>query len=285
MRADRDIERLLDALLADGAMPVSDRAFDEAVGRIYRQPQRAAWRFLTWRFPTVSTSLKLALAGGALLAVLLGSAFMSSGGFGLGPMPMPTSTITPTPSLTATPLPTLGTVRMQVQGDLAPWTATVPPGWTSEGGSWYLTPSQGPEGPTGIAIAASGAVNVPSDPCDPAGRYSDAEAPAEVLAELEARDDLVVSDPIDTTLGGYAGLRVDVEFPADLSYCSDDNAILFAEPDGNGIHVLGPSNRFRVWILDVDGRPVVFWITSFPGTPADDLVEAQQIVDSIVIGF
>jgi hypothetical protein len=40
---------------------------------------------------------------------------------------------------------------------------------------------------------------------------------------------------------------------------------------------------FRVWILDVGGRPIVFWIESFAGTPPTDMAEAQQIVDSIVI--
>jgi hypothetical protein len=57
---------------------------------------------------------------------------------------------------------------------------------------------------------------------------------------------------------------------------------IFAEPDGRGVYG-GPSSLFRIWILDVEGRPIAFWITSYPGTPASDKAEAQQIVDSIVI--
>ena len=278
MSADRDIERLLDAWLADGPMQVSDHAFDEAVGRVHRQRQRPAWRFLTWRFPAMSTPLKLALTGAALLAVLLGgTVFLSGGGAGPGPTPSPTPTSTPSP----TPSPTSAPARMQVQGDPASWTAVIPAGWTGAGSS-RITASQGFADPTGISVGASGAVNVPSDPCDAVGKVSDAASPADVVAELEAREDLVVSDPIDTTLGGYAGLRVDVEFPADLSACAD-LYILFAEPDGSGIPALGPSNLFRIWILDVEDRPVVFWIESFAGTPATDMADAQQIVDSIVI--
>jgi hypothetical protein len=171
---------------------------------------------------------------------------------------------------------------MQVQGKSVSWTARVPVGWTSAGG-WFLTPSQGTSGPTGISVSSSGAVNVPSDPCDGVGKASDGASVADVVAALEARDDLVVSNAIDTTLGGYSGTRVDVEMPADLSACGEDFYILFAEPDGSGIYAQGPSNVFRVWILDVEGRTIVFWIGSFAGTPPDDMAEAQQIMDSIVI--
>lgn len=232
----------------------------------------------------MSTPIKLVLAAGALLAVVLGGTILYAGGGGPGPTPAPsptpaaTPTPAPSPTLAPTPLPAM----MEVQGDAASWSAVVPDGWTSLGDS-RLAASQGYAGPTGISIGASGAVNVPSDPCDGVGKVSDAASPADVVAELEARDDLVVSDPVDTTLGGYAGMRVDVEVPADLSACGEDYYILFAEPDGSGTPALGPSNRFRVWILDVAGRPVVFWIASFPETPADDMTEAERIVDSIQI--
>ena len=146
-----------------------------------------------------------------------------------------------------------------------------------------MTPSQGTAGPTGISVSASGAVNVPSDPCDGVGKESDGASVADVVAALEARDDLVVSNVIDTTLGGYSGTRVDVEAPANFSACNGGYLFIFAEPDGSGIYAQGPSNAFRVWILDVDGHPIVVFIESFAGTPADDLAEAQQIVDSIVI--
>jgi hypothetical protein len=126
-------------------------------------------------------------------------------------------------------------------------------------------------------------VNVPSDPCDGVVKASDGASVADVVAMLQARDDLVVSDPIDAARGGYPGQRVDVEMPADLSACGDGYYLLFAEPDGSGIPALGPSSRFRVWILDIEGRPIVFWIGSFAGTPPDDMATAQRIVDSIVI--
>lgn len=283
MTAERDIARLLDAWLADGPMRVSDRAFDEAVGRVYRQRQRPAWRFQPWRLPTMSTQLKLVLAGAALLGAMLGATVLFSGGSArpdASPTPSPTTSPTSSPTALATTTPTLKPFRLEVQGDAITWQASVPERWSDRG--WFVTTEVGPEGPTGIAVAATGAVNIPSDPCDAIGKVSVSKSAADVVAELQARDDLIVSTPTATTLGGYSGSRVDVQVPADLSAC-DGAYVLFAEPDGSGYYAQGPSNLLRIWILDVDGRPVIFWIQSFPGTPPADLAEAQQIMDSVVI--
>jgi hypothetical protein len=279
MTPQRDIGPILERWFVDGVDQMPDRVYLTILDRVEREPQRPSWRLHPWRFPTMPTPIKLVAIGAALLAVLVGGAiFLGGGRAGPGPTPVPTPTATPSP----TPTPTQRPASMEVQGDSASWTAVVPVGWTGAGGGRLVAP-QGFAGPTGISLGASGAVNVPSDPCDAVGTVSDAASPADVVAALAARDDLVVSDPIDVTLGGLAGVRVDVEMPADLSACGEDFYILFAEPDGSGIPALGPSNRFRVWIVDVEGRPVIFWVSSFPGTPADDQAEAQRIVDSIVI--
>ena len=285
MTDDRELSLILDRWLADGPTEMPDRVVDVIATGISRQRQRPAWR-LDWRQFTMNPLAKVGAAIAAVVLVaLVGYNLLPGPSTGVGgpaatptPSVTPSATLTPSPTPSGTPKPT----RMEVQGDSARWTALVPAGWTG-GGSSRITASQGHGGPTGISVGASGAVNVPSDPCDGSGKHSDAASPADVVAELEARDDLVVSDPIDTTLGGYAGLRVDVRFPADLSACSADSYFLFAEPDGSGIPALGPSNLFRIWILDVEGRPIVFWIESFDGTSADDMAEAQQFVDSIVI--
>ncbi len=282
MTSERDIERLLDHWFTERRTQVADRVLDEVADRIARRSQQPAWR-VSRRDSHVSTYLKPLLAVAAVLVIaVIGWNLLPGGSSGIGgPRSTESRPPTPSPTPTPTPAPTPRPARMDITGESLSWTATVPAGWTGAG-SWYLTPSQGTTGPTGIAVAATGAVNVPSDPCDGIGKVSDAESPADVVAALGARDDLVVSNAIDTTLGGYSGTRVDVEGPADLSAC-DGSYIIFAEPDGSGFYAQGPSNLLRLWILDVEGRPIAFWINSFAGTPADDMAEAQQIVDSIVI--
>jgi hypothetical protein len=228
----------------------------------------------------MSTQLKLVFAGAALLGAMLGATVLFSGGTARpNPSPAASPTTSPQTSL-ATPVPTPGRSRMDVQGDVISWTAALPAAWSNRG--WFATNEVGLAAPAGVSVAATGAVNIPSDPCDGVGKFSSAKSSADVVAELEARDDLTVSSPSAASLGGYSGLRVDVEVPDDLRACQG-NYVLFAEPDGSGFYAQGPSNRLRVWILDVTGRPVIFWIQSFPGTAPADLTEAQAIMDSITI--
>jgi hypothetical protein len=237
------------------------------------------------RYTFMHSYLRLAAVVAVLALAGVGALTYFGGQNNVGPTQSATPTPTAVPTAappTATTSPTAGTLRMHVQGDAASWTAVVPPGW-SRGGPNFVAPSQGPAGPTGIGVAATGAVNVPTDPCDGRGTVSDAASPADVVAALQARADLTVSTPTETTLGGYPGLQVDVEVPADLGACGTDNYIIFAEPDGSGFYAQGPSNQLRIWVVDIDGRPVVFFVESFATTPAAEVAAARQIVDSIVI--
>ena len=170
----------------------------------------------------MSTSLKLALTGAALLAVLLGGTILlSGGGTGPGPTPAPTASPTPTPSPTpSSPLAHAEDHPDAGAGHPTTWTATVPATWSGAG-----TRPSPPARDTPARPGSRSGPRVPSTSratrATGSARSSDGASVADVVAMLEARDDLVVSDPIDTTLGGYAGSRVDVEFPADLSACGD----------------------------------------------------------------
>jgi hypothetical protein len=283
MTNDRQIERLLDSWFTEGPTVVPDRTIDGVAARITRQTQRPAWRLQPWRFPPVNTPLKLVLIGAALIVALAAGSILIAGGRGQGvvtapPTPTPTVAPTPTAAPTQTNVPTSGSQSGEVQGTAHAFTFTAPTSWINKG--WYQTKAQGTTAPSGIAIAASGAVNVPTDPCDGVGKVSDATTAEEVVAELQAREDLTVSDATDVTLGGLSGQRVSVQLPADLSACSD-LYILFAEPDGSGMHSQGPSWIADLWILEAADGPLWIDIGHFAGTPAADLAEAHAIVDSI----
>jgi hypothetical protein len=284
MTNDRQIDRLLDAWFTEGPIAVSDRVIDDVAARLTRQPQRPAWRLQPWRFPTVSTPLKAVLIGAAIVAALFAGSVLLVGGPRPAPAPVPTPTATPTAAPTptsaptATPVPTPRTQTGEVAGTTHRFSFTAPASWENHG--WYYTKAQGPTGPSGIAVAASGAVNVPTDPCDGVGKYSDATTAEEVVAALRARKDLTVSAATDVTLGGLSGQHVSVELPADLSACSD-LYIVFAEPDGSGIHAQGSSWLMDLWILEADTGPLWVNLGHFAGTPPADLAEGQAIVQSI----
>jgi hypothetical protein len=277
-----DMDRVLRHWFADGPSEMPDRVVETVADRIGRQRQRRASR-LPWRPYDMNSTIKIgtAIAAVFVLAVvgwnlLPGRPASSIGQPSSSPSPSATASQSPTPS------PTPRSAQLVVQQKNIAWTADVPVGWVDNG--WFLASSQGTESPTGIAVGAPGANYVPTDPCDGVGKNLDGQSVADVVAALEAREDLVVSNKVDTTLGGYSGTRVDIQAPADPSaYCGEDLFIIMAEPGGAGYHVEGPSETIQMWIVDVEGVPTVFQITSFAGTPPGDLAAAQQIVDSIVI--
>jgi len=95
MNEDRDLDRLLDAWFAEGPVQVADRVVAGTADRIARQRQLPAWRLRSWRFPTMSTPLKLVAIGAALLAVLVGGAVFMGGGT---PPPTPPPAASPAPA-------------------------------------------------------------------------------------------------------------------------------------------------------------------------------------------
>jgi hypothetical protein len=112
MTEDRDLNRLLDAWFADGPVQVADRVIDDVANRITRQRQTPAWRLHAWRFPSMSTPIKLVAIGAALLAVLVGGAVFIGGGSAR-------SAPTPTPAPTSAPVALAGTVHYQLNGAAA----------------------------------------------------------------------------------------------------------------------------------------------------------------------
>jgi hypothetical protein len=96
MTPDRDIDRLLDAFLADGADEVPDRVLDTAFARIERTSQvRPA---PTRRFTPMVPVLRLGFAAGLLLVLGIGIVPM------LAPSPAPSPIPTPTPGYLPTEL-------------------------------------------------------------------------------------------------------------------------------------------------------------------------------------
>ena len=257
--------------------------------------------------PSRSAVLALLLGGFVSVAGCSGAAALPSPtaaptSASPSPAPTPTATLAPTPAPTtvpaASPMPRGGLepgtyVTTPLDGAPLAWQITVPRGWTN-GHDWFLFPtSQGSaEGPdlgggkrNGVAVAFLNVPEVVLDPCDFDGPLSDTDMVPELVAAIQARDDWVVSTPVDVTIGRFSGQRVDIRLPADVSVCGEDAWLsVFREPGtDNGYPQLGPSNQLRAWILDVGGRIVILQRESYPGSPAQELAEAQQIIESSVI--
>ncbi len=287
MTRERDIERLLDAWFADGPAQLADHVFDEAVGRVHRQRQRPAWRFL-WKELHVTTQLKVALGAAAVIVVFVAGFAMLGPGGRIGGVDLPTASPAPSPSRTPSP-PPLPDGRLNA-GDYAlralpddpmAFTITAPGGWTGYGGFFIGGPSLS-DAPSGIGISVNHDPQVVTDPCDSSvhtpSPASSVPSIDDLVAAISARGDIEVSGVTDAELAGYSGKRFDVQFPAELA-CAKH--YLFAEP--KGLYANGPANHWRVWLVDVDGETAVVVLLDYAGTPTADRDSAQAAINSIRI--
>jgi len=105
---DRSFDRIADAFLDQGPVVLPDRVFEAAFEEVHRTQQRRVLVRLPWRFPTMNTFAKLAVAAVAVVAVgFIGMNFLGSNGTGgVGaPSVSPSATVAPTATPTPTPSP------------------------------------------------------------------------------------------------------------------------------------------------------------------------------------
>ncbi len=154
-------------------------------------------------------------------------------------------------------------------------TVTFPEGF--EGVREWL--AWGPDGETGLVLVRGGGLY--SDPCHATVPPDIAVGPsvddfANALAEHPLLD---ATAPKDVSLAGYDGTYVDLQLPADVTQCMDEQFYPW-EP---GLFAQGPSHRWHLWILDVDGVRVVIQSMDYERVSAERRAELQAVVDSIEI--
>jgi hypothetical protein len=271
-----NVELVLREYLADDGAIAPNHVLDVVAERIGRQRQRRVWR-LHGR-PSMNTQFKLIAAAAA--AVVLAIA-----GWNLLPK---TSSVggPPTPAPTAPPLPAgrlhAGDYVMRaLPGDPMTFVITAPEAWTGFGG-FFLGGTRTSGAPDGVGISVNHDPEVVSNPCDATahtpGPGASPTSITDLIAALASRADLQVSGVGDTVLAGYAGKRLDIQFPAALA-CP--NQYVFAEP--KGLYANGPANHWRVWLLDVKGQTAVVVLLDYTATPAADRAAAEAAIASIRI--
>ncbi len=85
-----------------------------------------------------------------------------------------------------------------------------------------------------------------------------------------------MTEPVDVTLGGYAGRYLELQTPTDPSACH----YFVWQP---GIYAHGPDHLWHIWVLDVDGIRVVVRADTYPGTTAEVRDQIQAILGSLRI--
>lgn len=253
----------------------------------------------------MSNNVKL-VAGAAAAVFLAVVAWQFLPGRPDGPGDIPTATPIPAATLIPSAPPPLaegilaaGTYRLR------PFTsatttidATVPDGgWLGGPPSAIGGPRGESNGPNGVAVAFLRAQTIHSDPChwdqDGNGSAPD-EGDVEVgptvddLAEALAGSSAYESTtPVDATLGGFSGKRLELQLAPDASGCDtfegeQNQYFVFGGRDG-GQFAQGGANRWQVTIVDVDGTRLIGVLISYAETSGEDLTAAQAILDSVVI--
>lgn len=251
---------------------------------------------------------KLGAAAAAVLivAVVAWQVLPRNGGVGGQPTatPSPTAASTSTPVATgpiALPEGTLtgGRYLMQPALDRPSLTivADIPAGWVGWPYNWAITSPGGSD--EGVAIAFMHADGLFSDPChwdldgtgawDQPGDVAVGPTVDDLVEALRANTSYTTSTPIPVTFGAFQGSELELQLPgADvLSTCDrepdgDPKGLFYVfSGDGAGWYSQGPDNRWRLFIVDVDGTRLIAMINYFAATPQADVAAAQAIVESL----
>ncbi len=306
--ADRDVSRAIRSWLHEDRHEDASRVAGAVLDQIEATPGRRATWWPARRTQPMNRIVGFGLvAAAAVVALVVGLQLLSSPGAnigGPGVEPTATSTGEPTPDPTASP---------SAQGGLpeGPWmirngkdddgktlhpplTVTIPaPGWDGdEGGGILLKDWDGPQG-AGMIIFAQEEYLVFDDPCSWASTPGTTVSTVdEFVAALAAQPSRDASEPVDVTVGGYAGKSITLHIPddADLSQC--DEGIFGSwdcgppgstEPLACGFHG-GPGETSTEYILDVDGV-IMAWHTGYQAdAPAEAAAELEAIVQSATFG-
>jgi hypothetical protein len=303
-------ERILDAYLAPDADRLADRVIDAALADIARTSQRRSW-WPAWRSNRMNTYAKLiAAAAGVLVVAVVGYQFLPrNGSIGGQPTAQPSPTATSSPTAASSPIATA--IPLHEDGPLAAGTyrlrpfasetmtidATVPDGWFGGLPNAISGPRGSSNGPNGVVVAFLKAQTINSDPChwdkDGSGSASDegdvevgptVDALAEALAGSSAYES---TTPVDATLGGFSGKRLELQLAPDASGCDtfegeENQYFPFGGQDGF-FFAQGGANTWQVTIVDVEGTRLIAVLISYAETSSEDLSVAQGILDSVVI--
>ena len=129
--------------------------------------------------------------------------------------------------------------------------------------------------------------NVYADPCHWTGTLLDPPVGSSVdglVAALASQKGRHASTPTDVTVDGFAGKYMELTVPAGiyLAECDGGEFRTWLGTDG-GERYLQPGQRDLLWIVDVDGTPLVIDAALGAGTSAQDRAERIQIVNSVRI--
>lgn len=160
------------------------------------------------------------------------------------------------------------------------------PGWNS----WVGTYKEAAEDQSVILTVAS-PTEVVVDPCHDQTWRSPGTAAADFASALAALPGMtLVTPPSPVTAFGHPGQHLVIEVsPAGFVGCTAGEfygwrAAEIAGPENELTRrYQGPGQRLEIWVLDVEGKPVLIEKATFSLSPAADVAELDALLESIEI--
>lgn len=163
--------------------------------------------------------------------------------------------------------------------DIPPFAITVPGGWQSFGTFAIYKGELG--APDMLGLGFWTVQNIYDDPCAQL-LYDPPVGPAvdDLAGSLADAPWATATRPVPVRLDGRAGRFVDLTLSDDLG-CSPDTYFLWRDPAGRLRYPQGAGQRFRIWVLDVDGHRTLIEADWLPGASQADIGELADLVQSI----
>jgi hypothetical protein len=166
------------------------------------------------------------------------------------------------------------------------FTVTFPGGWMVQGGHNYLKHSDTVEELFFQAVVID---EIYADACQ--GNDGDiakvGPTADDLAAALLAQRGTKASGPIETTLGGYPAVRIDLTTPNSKACPSmglQSAVQIWHNSPTDDYFVLHADGFASVYILDVDGERQVFLTQYRSAASEEDVRQLQEVIDSIHIG-
>ena len=126
---------------------------------------------------------------------------------------------------------------------------------------------------------------VPGDACRSESTMPDTPAttPDEISAALAAQASRDASEAVDATIGGYAGESLTVQVPDDAVFadCEGETYLTYATGEDPGARPQqSPGQIEEIWVLDVNGAPVIISAQYRPDTRTELVEEMRSIAQS-----
>lgn len=318
---DRDVSRAIRSWLHEDRHEDASRLAGAVLDQVEATPQRRSTWWPARRTPIMTKFVTIGLAAAAVVVfVFIGAQLFGSPTADVGGPSDPTATPqasvadpTPDPPPSSTPWTGIPQGPFVVTGAGDPVQITIDiqsPGWSPLAEFDAVTKDDdglnSPDTVGGALMAWSWPAGteflVYEDPCRWLTTIPETPAttPEEIAAAFTAQAETDATEPIDISVGGYAGKAVTVHVPMtydlpdatrDEEFAACDNASFVfysvegagsdaGESTGDARGAQGPGQVDELWILDVEGSLVILDAAYSPATPTDLVEELRALAKS-----